>query len=101
MKILTFFLASAVALSANIGYTHGTWIPSTAVPTYPIVETPLVPSVTYSTYVVTADIVRYQWMPVYVNKPVVVNNYGLFCRKRQVIYQPQIEWTLQPIYYYR
>lgn len=93
-------LVFTLTICCNVGYSHGEWVAAyPTVATYPVIETPLVPSVTYTTYTVPVNYVRYQWVPVYTNKPVSVNTWGIFCKKQQVIYQPQIEWVLQPIYY--
>lgn len=95
-KIFLFLFAMTLCNSvyANIG-----WIPAQSVPSYPIVETPSMPTQTYSTYIIPTNTTRYQWIPIYVNKPVVINTWGILCKKQQIIYQPQIEWVLQPIYY--
>jgi hypothetical protein len=99
-KMVALGLAFILALYCNAAYSHGEWVAaSPTVATYPVVETPLVPSVTHTTYTVPVNYVRYQWVPVYTNRPVVVNTWGLFCRKQQFIYQPQVKWVLQPIYY--
>lgn len=93
-------LAFILALCCNTGYCHTEWVAASAtVATYPVIETPLRPSITYATYTFPVNYVRYQWVPVYTNKPVVINTWGVFCKKQQVVYQPQIEWVLQPIYY--
>lgn len=67
--------------------------------TYPIIEVPTVPSVTYTNITIPQNIVRYQWVPIYNQRPTFINQYGLFVKRQQVIYQPTIEWVLQPIYY--
>jgi len=99
-KMVVLGLAFMLGLYCNTGYSHGEWVAaSPTVATYPVIETPLVPTVTYTTYTVPVNYVRYQWVPVYTNKPVAVNTWGILCKKQQVIYQPQLEWVLQPIYY--
>lgn len=98
MRYITFAFAF---LLCSVGYCHNNeWIsynPEIVPPV--VIETPLVPSVTYSTFTIPVNSYRYQWIPVYINRPVVVNNWGIFCKKQQVIYQLQLEWVLQPIYY--
>ena len=98
MRYITFVFA---VFLCSIGYAHNTeWVPyNLEVIPPPVVETPLVPSITYTTFTIPINRVRYQWVPVHINRPVVVNTWGILCKKQQVIYQPQIEWTLQPIYY--
>lgn len=88
--ILTFILG----LYCNTSYCHDEWVAA-----YPVVETPLVPAVTYITHTVPINYVTYRWVPVYVNRPVIINNYGIFCRKQYVVYQPTIEWIYQPYYF--
>ena len=97
--LIVFSFLIMICLIPAVAHAHNEWVPSTAVPTYPVVQTPLIPSVTYSTYVVPVNTIRYQWIPVYINKPVTVYNFGLFCRRQHTIYQPQIQWTLQPVHY--
>jgi len=99
-KMVVLGLAFILGLYCNIGYSHTEWIAATPTATiYPTVETPPIPTVTYTTYTIPVNYVRYQWVPIYVNKPIAVNTWGIFCKKQQVIYQPQLEWVLQPIYY--
>lgn len=101
-KMVVLALAFILGLYCNAGYCDSGWMAaSPIVATYPVIETPLVPAITYSTYALPANYVRYQWVPVYTSKPVIINTLGVFCKRQQVIYQPQIEWVLQPIYYYR
>ena len=96
-KMVVLGLAFILGLYCNTGYSHGEWVAAAPVAaTYPVIETP---SVTYTTYTIPVNYVRYQWVPVYTNRPVAVNTWGIFCKKQQVVYQPQIEWVLQPIYY--
>ena len=99
-KMVVLGLAFILGLYCNTGYSHTEWVSaSPTVATYPIIEAPLVPSVTYTTYTIPVNYVIYQWVPVYTNRPVAVNTWGVFFKRQQVIYQPQIEWVLQPIYY--
>lgn len=80
-------------------YASSDWIPFVEnVTVYPSVEVPLVPSVTYSNIIVQQNVVRYQWVPIFINRPVVINQSGLFIKRQQVIYQPTIEWVIQPVY---
>jgi hypothetical protein len=75
------------------------WIPFVEnITVYPTVEVPMVPSATYSNIVVNPNVVRYQWVPIFINRPVVISQSGLFIKRQQVIYQPTIEWVIQPVY---
>lgn len=67
--------------------------------TYPSVQVPLTPSITYTNITVSRNFIRYQWVPIIVNRPMIINHNGLFIKKQQIIYQPTIEWIVQPIYY--
>lgn len=99
-KMVVLALVFILGLYCNTGYTYGEWVAvPTATLTYPLIETPLVPSTTYTTYTIPINHVRYQWVPVYTNRPITVNTWGILCRKQQIIYQTQIEWVLQPVYY--
>lgn len=99
-KIIALAIALIVCSYCNTGYSYTEWIPaSPALAVYPVVETPQIPAITYTTYTIPVNYVRYQWVPVYTNRPVAVNTWGIFCKKQYIIYQPQIEWVLQPIYY--
>lgn len=75
------------------------WMPYIEnVTVYPTVEVPPIPSMTFSNIVVNPNIVRYQWIPIFINRPVVINQSGVFIKRQQVIYQPTIEWVIQPVY---
>jgi hypothetical protein len=75
------------------------WVPFVEnVPVYPIVEVPTIPSVTYTNIVLQPQVVRYQWVPVYINRPIVIQQQGFFIKKQQIIYQPTVEWVIQPVY---
>jgi hypothetical protein len=94
MKIAFIFITMLWATSS----VASEWIPYVA-NTYPTIEVPTVPSVTYSNIMIPMNTIRYQWIPIYYNRPVIINNYGLFIKKQEVVYEPQIQWILQPIYY--
>lgn len=86
-------------LYSSVCFGRSEWIPFIEnVTIYPTVEVPLVPSAVYSNIIVNPNIVRYQWVPVFVNKPVIINQSGLLIKRQQIIYQPTIEWVIQPIY---
>ena len=93
-----FVLGLLFCLLSNLAFANGGWIPYNHEVSPPVVEVPLVPSITYSTTITTQPTLTYRWIPIYVNKPVVINNYGIFCRRQQIIYQPTIEWVYQPYY---
>jgi hypothetical protein len=46
-----------------------------------------------------APVVVYNWVPVYVNQPVVYEKYSIFCRQRIVAQQPVIYWVYRPTAY--
>ncbi len=85
----------------NISFANDVWVPYIPAPvpilTQPVVEVPLIPSVTYSTMLRPVSI-TYGWVPYTINKPIVVEKRCLFCRYSYIIYQPSIEWVYQPIY---
>lgn len=100
IKMVVLCLAFILGIYYNAGYSHAEWVAvSPTVATYHYIETQLKPATTYATYTFPVNYIRYQWVPVYTNKPLVINTWGVFCKKQQIIYQPQIEWVLQPIYY--
>ena len=101
MKYLFFtVLGLAIAFWSNIGYTHnGGWIAVQApLVAPPVVEVPAVPSVTYSTYPQWPVLMypRYDWVPHYVNRLVVVEKRGLLCRHKTYYYEPTVEWIYTP-----
>ena len=100
MKTLGLFLAF-VLFPATISYGTTRVIfpatPNVPVLVEPIVEVPVVPSVTYSTYA-RPLIIMYDWVPYTVNHLVVTERQGLFCRHRSYHYEPRIEWVYQPVW---
>ena len=94
MKTLVFLVIITFPLCSN-GSEWMPYIPSN----YPVIEVPLSPSITYSNIIVQVPMVRYNWVPVYYNKPVIMHYNGLFIKKQYITYEPAIEWVLQPIYY--
>lgn len=93
MKHIAFTIAILFCTNA---YCHNTeWVPAnTGIVLPPVVETTTVPAITYTTYMTPS----YQWVPVYVNKPTIINNYGIFIKRQQIIYTTHIEWVLVPAY---
>lgn len=97
IAITTIIVCCTFTISA---FGNDVWIPHIApspVLMPPVVEVPLVPSVTYSTSVQPMPII-YGWVPYRVNKAVVVEKRCLFYRYQYIIYQPTIEWIYQPVY---
>lgn len=89
--ILTCWSTMCLGASEWIPYVENTTI-------YPTIEVPMTPSVTFSNIVVSPNVVRYQWVPIFINRPVVIYQSGVFIKRQQVIYQPTIEWVIQPVY---
>ena len=102
MKLLGIVLGLGLAFYGNIGYSSGVWVPHqpAVVLSPPVVVTPTVPSVTYSTYDYPKPLIlMYDWVPYTVNHLVVRERQGLFCRHRTYHYEPRTEWIYQPVYY--
>jgi len=100
MKILGLFLALTL-VPATFSY-GSNWVPHAPyikpVPvTQPVIEVPVVPSVTYSTYN-RPLMIMYDWVPYSVNHLVVTERQGLFCRHRTYHYEPRVEWVYQPVW---
>lgn len=96
MKTMLLFV---LMFYSSICFGGSEWIPYVEnVTIYPTVEVPAVPSMTFSNIIVNPNVVRYQWVPMFINRPVVINQSGVFIKRQQVIYQPTIEWVIQPIY---
>lgn len=72
------------------------WVPYNNNMSPPIIEVPATPSITYTTKIITRPTLTYILTPVYINKPIIINNYGILCNRQQIIYQPTIEWVYQP-----
>lgn len=101
MKLLGIILGLGLAFYSNIGYSNGVWVPyqTPAVVSPPVVVTPTVPSITYSTYDYPKPLIlMYDWVPYTVNHLVIKERQGLFCRYRTYYYEPRTEWIYQPIY---
>jgi hypothetical protein len=97
MLVIILFVSS-IMTTANA---HNDWIPYTVVPTPPVIEVPMVPSVTYSTrdyFTPRPAILTYDWVPYYSTKTLTVERQGLLCKYRTVIQQPCIEWVYQPVW---
>jgi hypothetical protein len=89
LALFIFFLSSA-AYADNYYYQN---IP--VIPTYPVIQTPIYPSATYSTYAIPR--VRYEWVPIYTQRLVTpAPQYGFECF-RQPKYATVIEWQFVPI----
>lgn len=69
-------------------------------PTPPVVYTQPLPSQSYSTFptIQYARPAIYQPVPIIVNRPVVVDQYGIFCKRTYIVNNPQIQWTYQLIF---
>lgn len=75
----------------------GQWVAYTpSVVSPPVVEVPAFPTATYRTALY--PVYEYQWVPYYYNVPIDFIEYRLFCQKRRIIFVPQINWVLQPVY---
>ena len=101
MKLLGILLGLGIAFYSNVGYSDSVWIPHQppAVVSPPVVFTPTIPSITYSTYDFPRPIVLfYGWVPYRVNHLVIKERQGLFCRHRTYHYEPITEWIYQPVY---
>lgn len=101
MKLLGIILGLGLAFYSNIGYSNGVWVPHqpAVVLSPPVVVTPIVPSVTYSTYdFPRPSVLMYDWVPYVVNHLVVRERQGLFCRHRTYYYEPRTEWIYQPVW---
>lgn len=66
--------------------------------TPPQIYVTTIPSVTHTTYAQPQIYFTHGWVPYLINTPVIVEQRGLFCKTRSVIYQERIEWLYQPVY---
>lgn len=101
MKLLGIILALVLGFYNNVCYSNGVWVPyqPQVVVAPPVVVTPTVPSVTYSTYDFPKPLIlMYDWVPYPVNHWVVREKQGLLCRYRTYQYETRIEWVYQPVY---
>lgn len=101
MKIAGFILGLGLSIFINNIAYAGAWVPANPAPvsvvSAPVVEVPMIPSVTYSTYAKPL-IIMYDWVPYTVNHLVVTEKQGLFCRHRTYHYEPRVEWIYQPVW---
>lgn len=69
-------------------------------PTPPVVYTQPFPTQSYSTFPVIQYVkpAVYQAVPTIINRPVVVEQYGILCKRSYVINIPQIQWTYQLVF---
>jgi len=76
------------------------WIPyipnQNIVVTIPTIEVQYVPQVNY--YIPRQPILTHEWVPYYVNKPIIIEQRGLFCRHQYIMYQPVMEWFYRPVW---
>lgn len=101
MKILGIALGLLLGFYSSTGYGAGTWVPHqpATVIAPPVVVTPILPEVTYSTYPVPVSrFLTYDWVPYTVNQLIIKERQGLFCKHRTYIYQPTTEWIYQPVW---
>lgn len=95
ITILTILTILILFCNYNIAYSNDIWV--SASPVYP--PTTLLQTSSYTlANTIPLNTITYQWIPVYVNRPVVINNYGVFCKRQQIIYQTQVEWVYIPVY---
>lgn len=98
----SFIFCIVVLFSSNVYANSSDWIPYIPQPVIlqpPVVEVPLTPSVTYSNVVIQKPLVlTYDWVPYTVNKTILVEKCGLFCKYRYFTVQPTIEWVYQPVW---
>lgn len=100
MKILGLVLGLGLFLTNACNGHNNNWIAYRQIPTTvqsPIVEVPVVPSITYSTYPKSL-IMMHDWVPYTVNHLVMTERYGLFCRNRTYHYETRTEWIYQPVW---
>jgi hypothetical protein len=92
-------LCAILMFCSSICLGSSEWIPYVEnVTSYPTTEVQLVPSITYTNIVVNQNVIRYHWVPIFINRPVIINQSGMFIKRQQIIYQPTIEWIIQPVY---
>jgi len=65
----------------------------------PVVEVPMVPAQSFSTYVVQQPRIVYQWVPQYINQPILIERRFLLCKRYDWTIRPTIQWVQQPIVY--
>lgn len=89
LLIFTFLILSSANAQEWVAYN----------PYPPVVQVPLVPTHSLSTYVVQEPRIVYQWVPQYINQAVLVEQRLLFCKKYHWTIQPTIQWVQYPIVY--
>jgi len=92
MKI--FIVSLCMLLCANVALSQEAF-------TYvsPIVEVQTLPAYSFSTYAVPVyKPMVYQWVPQIINEPIVVQKFGLFGHRTQIVYKPTIRWVYQLAY---
>jgi hypothetical protein len=68
-------------------------------PQPPTVQMPMVPSQSFSTFTIQQPRIVYQWVPQYVNQPVLVEQRFLLCKRYHWTVQPTVQWVQYPIAY--
>ena len=101
MKIFLTALSCLFFLQHSLYANPNEWIPY--VPNAPVAnyQAPVLME-TQQTIVTTirpSPVIVYNWVPVYINQPVVYEKYSIFCRQRIVVQQPVIYWVYRPIAY--
>lgn len=92
-------ICTILMLYSTICFGGSEWIPYVEnMPAYPTVEVPMTPSISYTNIIVNQNVTRYHWVPIFINRPIVINQSGMFIKRQQIIYQPTIEWVIQPVY---
>lgn len=82
------------------GFAQQDWMPyvpnpNIVIPT-PTFETPYIPQAIYNPP--RQLIFTYELVPYYVNKPIVIEQRGLFYRHQYLVYQPIVEWFYRPVW---
>lgn len=98
---LTTMLVMVGLCVTNCAYGHNEWVAIQTIPQNvyapPIIEVPLVPAATFSTYTRPLPI-AYGWVPYTITEPILIERHGLICKYRTIVYNTRIEWVYQPIW---
>jgi hypothetical protein len=100
IKTIVLFLAGMLTLSHNELFADNYYYDSNMpVNNFPLIEVPVYPYATYSTYSIPT--IRYEWVPVYTYK-LVRPSTNVFCfpSLQQPKYQMVTEWQFRPVIRY-
>jgi hypothetical protein len=101
MKMLFISVGCLLFLQHSLYANPNEWMPY--IPNAPVVNYQVPTLVeTHQTIVTTirpSPVIVYNWVPVYINQPVIYEKYSIFCRQRIIAQQPVIYWVYRPIAY--